>query len=414
MLAGGFSPEITATAPFNTDFAAFLVRQGHSVDVVTHFPNYPQWRRYPDYRGRLTMMEDVQGARVRRVTSYIPKDPSPLRRIGFDTAFAGAALVGASTFRRDRPDIVFAVCSPLQVGLSAALLKRRWGVPFVLHLQDLIPESATEVSMLRNARVVAAAHRLADIVYGQADLISAIGKGFLETLRNRAVPNAKLAYFPNWVDVDRITAGSRDNEFRRSLGISSDCIIVLYVGNVGFKQGLSTVIDAAHRLRNDLRFRFVLVGEGSDLATVKARSVELEVENVVFLGVQPQERLAEMLAAGDVLIVHQRSDVVEMVVPSKLLVYSSASRPIVFAGSVESEGARFIKASGGGVIVPGEDPAAMAEALRAFADDPERGKRQGQLGRTFVDRNYRRDEILAQGERMLASLVEAVPVAALR
>lgn len=400
MLVGSFFPEITATAPFNTDLAAYLVDRGHEVKVVSHFANYPQWRKHPQYRGKLATTEEIRGAKVRRLVTYIPRVPTTLKRIAFDTSFGAAAVVGALSFRSFRPDVIFSVCSPLQAGVAAAILKRLWGVPFVFHLQDLLPNSATDLNMLRSAKAVEMAHRMADFVYKRAAVTSAIGHGFLDALRKRGVPENRLEYFPNWVDPSWVKPGDRDTSLRRSLGIGLQDLLILYVGNLGFKQGMITVVEAAHLLREDRHLRFVIVGEGSDLGRVKERSAELGAP-VEFLGVQPPSLLPEMLASGDILLLHQKREVVDMVVPSKLLTYSSAARPVLFAGAERSEGANYVRASGGGIIVAPEEPVLFADGVRTLANNPLLREELGTRSRAFVAKNFARDIVLEQAEAML-------------
>lgn len=400
-----FEPEVTALAPFNTDLCKYLVRQGHEVTAIVGFPSYPQWRVHEEYRSRWYAEEDRDGVRVIRVRQYVPQRPSAVRRILFDTTFSAAAFLAA--LRLKRPDVILAACSPLQIGVTAAALGRLWRRPFVFHIQDLLPESATEVGMLRNRRIIALTGRLADLVYRRAAAVSAIGHGFIESLRRRGVPDRKLVYLPNWVDVDRFDGSADGAAWRAGKGISPDAFVAMYIGNFGFKQDMSVVVRAAEALRDESGIEFVLVGDGSDRPKVTALAESLKLSNLRLLEVQPAVDLPSMAAAADLFLVHQSADVIEMVVPSKLLTYGAAGRPIVLAGNTASEGARFVQDSGCGQVVSPESPVELAKVVKDMSTDPASCRELGARAREYVAANFGRLQVLARLEGVLHDAVVA-------
>jgi glycosyltransferase involved in cell wall biosynthesis len=128
---------------------------------------------------------------------------------------------------------------------------------------------------------------------------------------------------------------------------------------------------------------------------------DVQLENVEFLGVQPREALPEMLAAMDLHILHQRKEVIDMVVPSKLLTYAASGRPILFAGVPESEGAKFVVNAGAGTVIAPEDPALLAESIATLESKPGERERYARNGRGYVEVNFNRDRILARAEALL-------------
>ncbi|WP_369140795.1 glycosyltransferase family 4 protein [Modestobacter versicolor] len=388
-----YEPEIMALAPFNTQMCQYLQAQGHEVTAVVGFPSYPQWSVQEPYRGRLYAEEDHDGVRVLRVWQYVPARPTMLRRVLFDSTFAVTSVLAA--LRTPRPDVIVATCSPLQLGASAAVLGALWRRPFLFHLQDLLPESATEIGMMTDRRIVALTQRLADAVYRRATVVSAIGHGILDALRRRGVTEDKLAYLPNWTDLDRFPpGGDGGREWRARHGIPADAFLVMYIGNFGFKQDMSTAVRAAALLVDRPDAHVVLVGGGSDHATVAALAAELDLPNLRLLPVQPVEDLAPMADAADVFVLHQKKQVVDMVVPSKLLTYGAAGKPIVLAGNPSSQGARFVTEAQAGPVVEPESPEALAAAIRELQDDPAARQRYGENARRHVAANFGRDHVL--------------------
>lgn len=403
VLCTAYYPEITALGPFNTDLCTYLVEQGLQVTAVVAFPHYPQWKKAEEYRGVFFKRETHRGVRLIRVPMYIPRHPSPMRRIAYDSSYGLSALV-AGGLLGGSPDVIVAMCSPLQAGAVAAILGMVRRAPFVFHLQDLLPEGAVALGMLSNPIAIKAARALAQVIYARADRVSAIGAGFLDALVRTGVPPDKLVYLPNWVDTEWIRPLPRMNSFRRQLGVGEADFLVGYVGNFGFKQQMETVVEAARLLRDQRNIRFVLIGDGARKQAAVDAASDANLENVQFLGVQPRDALPEMLAANDLHVLHQRTEVVDMVVPSKLLTYSASGRPILLAGVPESEGAKYVATAEAGRVIPPEDPAALADGIVALQADTAERDRLGRNGRLYVEEHFNRARVLARAEALLTDI----------
>jgi colanic acid biosynthesis glycosyl transferase WcaI len=400
VLCAAYHPEVTALGPFNTDLCTFLAEQGHQVTAVVAFPHYPEWEKAEAYRGINFSREIHRGVDVIRTPMYIPRRPTPMRRIAYDSSFAASALV-AGAFFGGSPDVIVAMCSPLQAGASAALLGLARRAPFVFHLQDLLPDGAVALGMLRNPVAIALAEGLGRAIYARADRVTAIGAGFLDALARKGVDREKLVYLPNWVDTNWIRPQTRMNAFRARSHAGEDVFLVGYTGNFGIKQQMETVVEAARLLRDRRDIRFVLVGDGARKQEAVELAADARLENLELLGVQPRESLPEMLAAMDVLILHQRKAVVDMVVPSKLLTYAASGRPILFAGVPESEGAKFVTDAEAGVVIAPENPNLLAHAIVEMQADRIKRDEFGQNGRRYVEAHFDREHILATAEALL-------------
>jgi len=405
VLGVGFHPEVTALAPYTTDLCAYFVEQGHEVTAVVAFPHYPQWCVFDAYRGRVFLKEQVRGVRVIRVPMYIPRRPSTLRRIAYDSSFALSSLV-AGGLLGGKPNLIVATCSPLQLGVTASLLGWRWRAPFVFHVQDLLPEGAIALGILRQGMAIKIANAMAAFDYARARLVTAIGHGFIDALRARGVPPEKLAYLPNWVDTDWIRPRSRLNPFRDEVGAADTDFVILYVGNFGAKQQMETLVEAARLLHDDPAIKIVMVGDGARKEAAVRLAEEYRLPNLRFVGVQPRDRLPDILAAGDLHVLHQRREVVDMVVPSKLRSYAASARPILLTGAAESEGARFVEAADCGQVVAPEDPDLLADAIRILKNGPDGRQRLGVRARRYVEEHFTRDRVLASAEDLFVRTVE--------
>jgi colanic acid biosynthesis glycosyl transferase WcaI len=398
MLVGlNYAPEVVGIGPYTTELAENLAARGHRVSVLTGFPYYPHWRIDPRYeRKRPFLVEMINDVKVIRSPILLPgAQQSAFRRILFDSSLSVTALIGSVGIRQI--DAVICVTPPLQLGLTAWLIARSHRARFILHLQDLVPDAALSVGMMREGRAVAIARRLERLVYSHADRITVISPGFLDNLVRKGVPEEKLLVLPNWVDTRRFH-GVLDPSVRERLGAKNGETLVLHTGNMGAKQGLETVIDAAAQLADE-KIVLTLIGDGNRRPELEARATSLGLRNLRFLPLQND--LPATLATADVLVLAQRGRVIDSVAPSKLLSYMAAGKPIVAAVNERSEAGRIVQIAKCGIVVPPEEPAALADALRTLHRRPGDYVQLGDAGRRHVAEYYERSYVLAHWSRLL-------------
>jgi colanic acid biosynthesis glycosyl transferase WcaI len=395
-----YAPEVTGIGPYNTELAEHLAGAGHSVSVLTSFPWYPQWKIDPAYRRRRPfLVETINGVRIVRSPILLPQArQTAFRRIVFDSSFALTAFVASAGI--GGLDAVICVSPPLQLGPAAWLIARTRRARFIVHLQDIVPDAALSTGMMQAGRAVALSRRLERFVYARADRITVISEGFRENLLAKGVPPEKVEVLSNWVDAGRFLSVS-DPDVRRALGAPDGEMLVLHTGNMGAKQGLETVVDAAAQLMGE-DIAITLIGDGQSRAGLEARASALAARNLKFLPLQSD--LPATLAAADVLILSQRAQVTDSAAPSKLLTYMASGKPIVATVNESSEAGQLIRRAHCGVVVPPEKPALLAEALRELHRHPERHAELGAAGRRHVSEHFDRQVTLQRWERLLEGL----------
>ena len=183
-----------------------------------------------------------------------------------------------------------------------------------------------------------------------------------------------------------------------------DDFVVLYSGNLGLKQGLGTLVEAAERLSGDPRIVFLIVGEGMMKADLEAEVARRQLSNVRFLPLQPMDALSQVLSAADALVLTQKADVVDIVIPSKLLTYMAAGRPVVVAVNPRSEAGRYVREADCGLVVPPEDPASFAEAIRVLYCDRALAARFGANARAFAEEHFARERVLQRYDDLFRRL----------
>lgn len=397
-----YAPDRTGIAPLTAELCEYLAARGHRVSVLTGFPHYPQWRVPEQYRGKLWTREALNGVSVYRGYIYVPSRRTAFRRIAYDTSVAVSAGLWA-LFVRDI-DLVMAISTPLQLGVAGDFISRLRGVPFVFCIKDLVPDLGIALGLLRNPYAVRAARIMERYVYRRADAIVAICDGFVDNLKAKHVPESKIHLIPDWVDTQFISPQAGSGEFRKAHGIAEESFLVLHSGNMGAKQKLENLVEAAEILRDERQVLFLLVGDGSERDRLQRYAAEKRLPNVNFLPLQPRESMPEMLAAADALVVNQSAALVGMVIPSKLLTYMAAGRPVVAAVNPDSEAASCVRRSECGIVVPPEQPQALAAAIRNVYSDRAWCLRMGASGRDYAEKRFARDLILPRYEGLLSRI----------
>jgi glycosyltransferase involved in cell wall biosynthesis len=400
LLTNYFPPEVGAASYLYHDLAETLAERGHRVSVVTGFPRY----RVGSTRARgFFRIEQLGSSRVVRVASSSLDRGGPMRR-GLDhlylapSLFAGGLVAG-------RPNIILAYSPPLTLAAAAWALANVWRVPYVLNVQDLFPQYAVDVGLLRSRVVVRAFEALERFAYRTADAVIVNSDGSRAHVLGRKGSPARTHVVPNWVDVGLIRPGRRTNALRRMLGLPGH-FVVLHAGTIGYQQDLDTVIEAAEILRGDEDICFLFVGEGVERERLEQAVQTRGLANARFAQFQPREDYARLLQAADVCVVTLKKEVRTPAVPSKLLGIMAAGRPVIVSADPSGDAPALVSDVSCGLCVPPGRPAAFADAVRLLKSNPSLARKMGRRARRHAERHFSREACVAQYEELFARLVE--------
>ena len=389
--------------PKPAEVAAELQRRGHDVHVITGLPNYPSGNLAEGYSLTLLKRERRQGIPVLRVFELPYHGRSVFGRVlNYGTFMLAAA---AASFAVPRPDVIYVWHPPLTVGITAWLVGSVRRSRFVFDLQDIWPDEMLISGLIREGLTASLLRRMEKFVYSRASQIIAITKGAKANLVAKGVPPQKISVIPHWIygeSATRTTPAARD-QARRELG-ANGTFIVTFAGNLGFMQGLDTMLRAAKLLGTNATIAFRIVGDGTARLELEKLTRELGLTNVRFLPPQRPAALPAFLEASDCLLVHLRAGpLTDLVLPAKTLNYLAAGRPLIAAmtGTV----ADVVHESGAGVVVPPDDPAQLARAVEHLANlsAVERNS-MGEKGRAYVQEHFGRDKLMDELETILVEV----------
>lgn len=398
LVSTNYAPEQAGIGPYATQVAEhWAAERGAEVHVLAGMPHYPAWRPDPAYRGKWRTAERRSGVLVHRRRHSVPTRQTAVRRAFYEASILTHGLLAPP--RIGPLTAVSAQMPSLAGGVLAARVARRQRVPFVPVVQDLMGAAAAQSGISGGGQAAGAAAAVEARVLRSAALVGIIHESFRQRVGELGVPEDRIRLVPNWSHV-MPPSGSRA-ETRERLGWPDGRTVLLHSGNMGLKQGLEVMVEAA-RLAPDLHI--VLMGEGSQ----RARLAELAagLPNVEFLPPADAEEFPSVLAAADGLVVTQRASVLDMSVPSKLTSYFVAARPVIASVAEQGGTAEEIRRSDAGWLVRPEDPAALIAAARELAEDPAVADSLGARGFDYARRHLSRESGLRRISELLDEALE--------
>jgi putative colanic acid biosynthesis glycosyltransferase WcaI len=320
------------------------------------------------------------------------------RRIAHERETGGELARRVEGFR---PDVVLSSDSPLIVQRELLRSTHARGAGFVFWQRDVISAAARRVLGRRSRLVGAAAENAAGVLERRllraSDAVVVISEDFVPLLRRWSVEEARIAVIENWAPLDELPVLPRENDWSREQELDGR-FVLLYSGTLGFKHDPSLLLELARWADgNDAVVVVVSAGPGADwLAHHGAGQPALRL-----LPYQPYERLPEVLASADVLVALLERDAGIFSVPSKVLTYLCAGRPLLVSVSEDNLAARVVERSGGGLVVPPNDPGALVAAADALLARVALRDELGHHARAYAETAFDLETIADRFEKVL-------------
>jgi colanic acid biosynthesis glycosyl transferase WcaI len=382
------------------ELAEDLTRAGHAVTVLTGWPNHPRGVLYAGWKSRFRQVEhDPAGFRVIRCGHSIHPRVRALWRFWYYFTFAVSTFING--LAAGPVDAILCLSTPVFGSWSAWLLSRLKGARFLYDIFDLHPEGAHSAGLLSKGLLYRLWRRQDALLCRHSDAVIALSRGIRDLLLARGLQADRITMIPFWLDAERIRPGRRDNPWRRAQGLAPETFVVLYAGTIGYISGAGVLLETAERLADRPDILLLCVGEGVAKDDLVAGARERGLANMKFLPFQPEEALADMQAAADAGLVTLLPEAGKSSIPSKVLGYLAAGRPVIASVAEDSDTAAMVREAGCGWVAPSQDAVALANAIRRAADDPEGVRHKGLAARRWLVEHYARAACTVQYERLL-------------
>jgi glycosyltransferase involved in cell wall biosynthesis len=360
------------------------------------------------YRGRPRLREQIDGVTIERTWTFARPGASIRTRLANQLSFTASALAALPAV--GRRDVLLVESPPLFLGLPGAIFSAVLRAPMVLHVSDLWPEVPIELGALSNPQAIQAARLFERATYVASRRLIVVTERWRDQLVAQGVSAAKIDLVTNGVDTSFLDPDLATDEratVRAELGLAERDVLVACIGTVSYVYGYETILEAAARLADRPAIHFLIVGDGSQRQAVAELVASRGLGNVTLLPAQPHPRIRALLAAADLSVgALLPLPVTRGQLPVRLLEAMAMARPVVFSG--EGVAARLVAESGAGVVVPPDDPAALAGEIARLADDATGRARHGVAGRRTVVERFNRATVAASIEASLRRAIARV------
>lgn len=314
-----FSPELTGIGKYNGEFVQWLAKNDHFVSIVTAPAYYPEWQRHQGFINWWSKVKESEQVIIYRCPLYVPKTVTTLKRLFHLSTFALSSAIRMLLLLRLKPEVLFLVQPTLFCAPMALLYCKLTGAKAVMHIQDFEIDAMFGLGMGRFGFLKKVIRYFESCILKRFDLVSSISFNMLKNARTKGVSDNKLHFFPNWADTDFITPDISGDKLREEWGYNPKTKIVLYSGNIGKKQGLEVVLDAAEALKRSKNVKFVIIGNGTHKKKLQGSAIKRDLPNVIFKPLQPWELMPQILSMADIHLVVQKRGAADSVLPSKLV-----------------------------------------------------------------------------------------------
>ena len=400
-----YTPELTGIGKYNGEMCQAFADNGLDVTAIVAPPYYPQWQVSPGYRNFWYEKAQLEGVKLIRCPLYVPNNVTTIKRLIHLCSFAFTAGLAMMTQIFNRPNVIMLVQPTLFCAPFGLLYAKLIGATTIMHIQDFEVDAMFGLGMAREGKVMSVVKGVESWLLKRFDAISTISYSMIEIAKSKGVDERKIIYFPNWSDIEFVTPHSDGSALKKEWGFKATDKVILYAGNIGHKQGLEIVLEAAHYFQEQTYIKFVLVGAGAYAATLRGLVDKRKLTNVFFKPLQPWVIVPQMLALADIHLVVQKKGAADAVLPSKLTnILSAGGHALVTAEPHTELGAIAAKHVGIFHCVEPENVTAFIDGITHFLSEDL--TTHNSIARKFAESNLAKDKILEQFIANLEALTE--------
>jgi putative colanic acid biosynthesis glycosyltransferase WcaI len=392
-ISANYFPEDTAIGLYSKQWVDYLEENGYNVTIVTAFPYYPQWKIADSYKNKKTFIrEQINNSTVLRYKQYVPENPTFFKRIIHLSDFTFGSLF--NLYKIKECDLVISIVPFTTAVFLGYIQKKRFKAKQWMHIQDFEFDAALQTGVRKNKNIIfSLLFKIEKWLFSKPNLASTISFSMLKRLSEKT--KSEQYFLPNWIDDEKINpAKSKTHPY-----LTSTKTKILYSGNIGDKQDWQVFIKFCEDLNSD-KFEVVVVGDGSKKSWVIENIKRFD--HVSYFPPVPFEDLSDLLCSADIHILFQKTEVVDTVMPSKVLGMMASAKPSIIIGNDKSEVKSIFKESDAGLYYS-EYSKELIAGLEQLAESKEEIEKRGVKARKYVVENFSKDKILL---KMLNKLQE--------
>lgn len=397
-----FPPEHAPIGYMILELSQALVLEGHDVTIITSFPNHPTGKVYPGYKVSGYQKSNEFGVNILRVYQFISENRSLLFRAFGYLSFTLSACVALLRLRKF--NVIFSLTQPLFLGFFLPFISKYKGSTLIFNVQDLHPDALVKLGLLKNPFLISILRSVERMIIHKSDRLAVISNGFRDHCVNLGASIDKIQVIPNWINDDSINPTDRVNPFREKLEIAESTFVILYAGTLGHVADYMCLLNAAKFIDSyELDIKFVVVGEGTSVDKMKRDINSMRLSSFIHVPFQPRHMLSYVQGISDVSIVTISPGAGINSVPSKVLGYMAAARPIIAAADENTETARVISNAKCGLVCSPGNPEALGYAILQLFNDRNLRDVYALNGFNYMKANFSKSRIIEKYIKFIIS-----------
>jgi len=399
ILSQYFYPEIASTGQLLTELAEDLTKYGYSVKVYTGKPSY-----YKSIE-KCKKEELYQGVKIYRVFNTTFSKDNKLGKILNSLSYFISVLFKLLSSKDRYPLLI--VSNPPFLSIAGFLLRKIRGQRYIFLIHDIYPDIAIKLGYLGENSIIAKIWNKVNYqALRDAKEVIVLGEYMAETLEKKyfGMDNPKIKIVHNWADEEFILPIKKENNWFAKKYDLINKLVILYSGNIGLSQDLTTIVRAADKLRNYEEILFLFIGDGGELNKLKEMVKENNLTNVKFLPYQPKEYLPYSLTSSDISIVALERGIEGLAVPSKIYGILASRRAVLGLVGENSEVADIIENAECGFRVDQGDVNGLVEKIKYIYKNPEILRNMGKNSREYFEEHFTRRQMTRKYYKILENV----------
>jgi len=379
------------------DISEQLVKDGHSVTVLTGLPNYPTGNIPNEYRWGRKRKENINGVKVVRCFEIGRRNGAIGMALNYMSYMLSASI--KALFLDKEFDIIFAYqMSPVTMVLPAVIMKRRSNKPLYLYSCDIWPESLKNIISDENNIIYKMLKKFSKYLYSNCDEITVTSKSFIQYFnQEHSIPIERISYIPQHAE---------DIYLQMDFTPTDDVTDFMFMGNIGIAQDIKCILDATEKIKYIPKFKVHFVGDGSYLEKSKDIVKQKGLENIViFHGRHSLDKMPDFYSLADACLLTLKADnLVGLTMPSKLQGYMAAGKAVIAA--INGAAREVIEDSHCGICIDASDSKALADAMKDFIENRDKYKDCGENGRKYFINHFTKKKYMEELQKEMNNLVE--------
>ena len=293
-------------------------KQGHTIEVLTQYPSYPESYVFKGYNNDDYLIEDWDGIKIHRYKFIEGYKNSIVKKIRNYILFVREGKKIAKRIGKDYDHVFVSQTGPLTVSYPALAVKKKYNIPVTIWTYDIWPDAVFSYGVPNNSITDFILSKVIKGIYSKCENILVSSKRFEQTINRYVKKN--IHYIPNWLQ--------ETENVESALRLDTSKINFTFTGNVSLYQNLLNVIKGFEKanINNSV---LNIIGDGSGIDEIKNYVIENNISNVILHGRYPYNQMNDILNQSDILVISLIPNAgIEKTEPLKLQSYLAAGKPI--------------------------------------------------------------------------------------